>query len=106
MAHNWIKNLVVCQVLEKSGNVSVDRKPPIGEEDIKEKLFRTDNVALNVDTPSGLQCKVWFDIMFYLCRRGHENLRSMTKTTFRLEQISSSLEFVHQVVGEADKNHG
>ena len=91
--------------LKKSGHGSVDHKPPIAEHDLQ-VLYRADNVALNINTPSGLQSKVWFDIMFYLCRRGQENLRDMTKSTFRVGRDPSGLEYVHQVVDEADKNHG
>ena len=67
--------------LKKSGQGSVDHKPPMAEHDLQ-ALYRADNVALNINTPSGLQSKVWFDIMFYFCRRGQENLCDMTKSTF------------------------
>jgi hypothetical protein len=49
--------------------------------------------------------KVWFDPMFFLCRRGRENLRNMTKGTYRVNQDSSGREFVYQGTDEADKNH-
>ena len=78
-------------------------KPPIAEHDLQ-VLYREDNVALNINTTFCLQSKVWFEIMFYLCRQGQENLRDMTKST--LDRDPSGLEYVHQVVDEADKNHG
>ena len=67
------------------------------------KPCSSDNVAFNVGTPVVLQKKVWFEIMSYLCRRGRENLRSMSKSTFVVEKVSSGLEHVHQVIDEADK---
>lgn len=60
----------------------------------------------NVQCPAGLQRKVWFDLMYYLCRSGRENLREMTKTTYRLAYDANGEKYVHQVVDEADKNHG
>ena len=34
------------------------------------------------------------------------NLPDMTKSTFTVDRDPSGLEYVHQVVDEADKNHG
>ena len=50
--------------------------------------------SFDVTTPTGLQEKVWFDLCLKLCRRGRENMKSMTKETF-----------VYEVEDEADKNH-
>jgi hypothetical protein len=90
--------------MKKHGHGSVDHKPPISGDDLK-KLYSSENVAFNIDTPAGLQMKVWFDLMFFLCRRGRENLRNMTKGTYRVDQDSSGREFVYQAIDEADKNH-
>ena len=60
---------------------------------------------MNLRTPCGLQTKVWFDLMFYLCRRGQKNLRSMSKSTFGIKADSSGREFVYQKEDEFDKNH-
>ncbi|XP_063415787.1 uncharacterized protein LOC134697439 [Mytilus trossulus] len=43
--------------------------------------------------------------MFYLCRRGQENLRSMTKKTFSIKTDSSGREYVYQQIDEYDKNY-
>jgi hypothetical protein len=48
---------------------------------------------------------MWFDLMFYLCRRGQENLRSMSKSTFDINTDCSGREFVYQKEDEFDKNH-
>lgn len=72
------------------------------EEDLR-KLYAS--IALNTETPTGLQKKVWFDVMFYLCRRGRENLRSMTKSTFAVSTDSKGREYIYQAIDELDKNH-
>jgi len=41
-----------------------------------------------------------------LCRRGQENIRLMKKTTFAAAVDFSGVEYVHQSIAEADKNHG
>ena len=91
--------------LKKKGKGAVQHKEEILPEDLH-KLFSADNVAFNVSTPCGLQNKVWFDIMFFLCRRGQENLRDMTKNTFGIGVNAAGRRYVYQVEDEADKNHG
>ncbi|WAR13891.1 hypothetical protein MAR_003996 [Mya arenaria] len=91
--------------LQKKGKVSVVHKPQIADYDMK-KLMDPANVAFNVNTPCGLQNKVWFDIMYHFCRRGRANLREMKKTTFAVEVDSSVREYVRQIMDKADINHG
>ena len=43
--------------------------------------------------------------MIYLIRRGRENLRQMTKTTFAVKFDASGNRCVTQTVDEMDKNH-
>ena len=47
----------------------------------------------------------WFNIMYYLIRRGRENLREMTKSTFRIGTDASGKKFIYQTTSEIDKNH-
>lgn len=83
--------------LKKKGLGSVEHKPNICQEDLQ-KLYDPSNVATNPDTPSGLLHKVWFDVMIYLCRRGRENQREMTKETFSVMTDGSGRQFVQQVI--------
>ena len=53
----------------------------------------------------GLQQKCFFDIMFHLVRRGRENLRQQTKSTFAFATDSQQRKYVYQAVDELDKNH-
>ncbi|WAR28833.1 hypothetical protein MAR_014537 [Mya arenaria] len=100
------KNLQ-CEIngFAEKGKGSVVHKPQIADHHMK-KLMDPAKVAFNVNTPCGLQNKVLFDIMYYPCRRGRENLREMKKTTFAVEVHSSGREYVRQIMDEADKNHG
>ena len=43
--------------------------------------------------------------MFYLCRRGRENLRTMTRDTFALGTDGTGRKYIYQRVDELDKNH-
>ncbi|XP_052262749.1 zinc finger MYM-type protein 2-like [Dreissena polymorpha] len=90
--------------LKRSGHGSVDHKPVISDSDL-EKLSGN-SVPFNINTPCGLQNRVWFNLMYCLLRRGQENLRSMTKSTFAIATDSTGRKFIHQVIAESTKNHG
>lgn len=85
------------------GKGATTHKQSISREDIK-KLYG-DLIAFNIDTPSGLQNKVFFELMFYVCRRGQENLRTMKKDTFEIKTDSTGLKYLQQSISEIDKNH-
>ena len=56
--------------------------------------------------PEALQRKVQFDLRFYFCRRGMENMEKMKKTDFELRYNTESEEwFVIKVKDEFTKNH-
>lgn len=61
--------------------------------------------VFNTDTPVGLQNKVIFEIIFYLCRRGQENLREMDQDTFTVKRDGNGRKYIQQKSGEQDKNH-
>ena len=77
----------------------ITRKLKRKEEDLKHLYGQFDITA-----PTGLQEKVWFDLMFQLTRRGRENMRAMTKEMFRIGTDGQGKRFVYQFQGEADKN--
>lgn len=60
--------------------------------------------TMSTKTPTDLQHKTWFDIMYFLCRRGRENLRTMTRDTFKVSTESHGREYVYQHKDELDKN--
>ena len=43
--------------------------------------------------------------MFYLIRRGRENLRLLTKQSFATKTDATGRKFVYQATDELDKNH-
>ena len=53
-----------------------------------------------------LQRKVQFDIRFYFCRRGAENMESMQRSMFAVKiDDKTQIEYVSKVEDEATKNH-
>ena len=57
-------------------------------------------------SPSHLQRKVMFDIRYYMCRRGGENIKDMTKETFQLcFDNETKISYVKKVLDEMTKNH-
>lgn len=90
--------------LKRKGLGGTDHHPPISEQDLQ-KLYNKDTPVFDVNTPFGLQRKVLFEITLYLCRRGRENLRSMTKNTFNVAKDDVGRMYVYQCVDELDKNH-
>lgn len=90
--------------LRRKGVGTVQHHLAITKADM-EKLYSGDTFVFDTDTPNGLLNKVWFEIMYFLCRRGQENLRTMTKETFALAVDSTGKQYIFQKVDELDKNH-
>ena len=89
----------------RKGRGSCDHKPPITPEDM-EKLsnYFTENMR-GPPNAKFLQEIVLFNIIYFMGRRGRENLRSMTKDTFNISIDGNGRKFIHQVITEHDKNH-
>ena len=92
----------VCVGLKRAGLGKVDHTPSLEENDLKYIYCST---TMSAKTPTGLQHETWFDIMYFLCRRGRENLSTMTKDTFKVATDSHGREYVYQHKDELDKNH-
>jgi hypothetical protein len=88
--------------LKRIGLAKVDHTPPIEENELKQIYCSS---ALTTKTSEGLQLEVWFDIMYFLCRRDRENLRNMNRETFRIAKDHKNREYVYQHVDELDKHH-
>ena len=93
------------KVNKEKGLGSISNKPAIEEEDMKllDSYFR--EVMMGPPNPRGLLQVVVFHIIYYLCRRGRENLRSMKKSTFAIDSDPDGRRFIYQKTDEADKNH-
>jgi hypothetical protein len=81
--------------MKKKGFGAVKHNPAICQEDLI-KLYDVNGVALNPCTPQGLLNKCWFDVMTFLCR-GSENLRQMTRDTFKINTDVTGRKFVMHV---------
>ena len=90
--------------LRRQGLGTVQHHPAITKADMA-KLYSGNTFVFDIHTPNGLLNKVWFEILYYLCRRGQENLRTMTKETFQLAIDSTGNRYIFQKVDEMDKNH-
>ncbi|WAR06848.1 hypothetical protein MAR_016806, partial [Mya arenaria] len=75
---------------------SIEHKEEISFEDLQ-KLFSSENIAFDIDTPCELQKKVWFEILYFLCRRGQENLKGMKKDTFAVAVNAAGRRYVYQM---------
>jgi hypothetical protein len=73
--------------LKMMGLGDVEHYPAINETD-RRKLYTS--LYLSPKTPLGLQNKVQFDIPFYFCRRGNENMLQMHKSTFMVKKDSKT----------------
>ena len=90
----------VCAKLKKEGKGAVIHKEPICNEDLH-KLYS----SLDMDSPAGLQNKVFLDYMLYFCNRGRENLRDIKQTDFGQSRDSNGTLFIYLSSDFATKNH-
>ena len=88
--------------MKKEGLCRVSHHPAIIEEDLQ-TLYNCGVFSLG--EPKSLQRKVFFDIMFYFCRRGRENLRHLTKYDFEIKINANNVEYAVKVNDELSKNH-
>lgn len=92
----------MCKLVQREGKGDIDHKDGIELTDIK-KLYLS--VAFNVNSPSGLLNKVWFEICLHFCRRGRENQRELTPSMFAFKTDDKGKEYLCQVRSEVTKNH-
>ena len=89
--------------LKKIGLAKVVHKPPISKHDLA-LLYSSGVFATN--KPASLQKKVFFEVVFYLCRRGRENLRQLTKESFKINHDDDGRRYITLDKDELTKNHG
>ena len=83
--------------LQRKGLGTINHHIPITKDDMA-KLYRGEAIVFDDKAPNGLLNKVWFELMYYLCRRGQENLISMTKKTFEVAVDSTGKRYVYQKI--------
>ena len=91
---------------KKKGLGSRKKYPPISEIDLERiaEYFCHDHIT--APDPKRLQQNMIFYIIYFFCRRGHENLYEMTQDTYKLITENNGIQYVIQAVDEMDKNHG
>lgn len=95
----------VTRKAKQEGRGEVDSRPPIEEDDMKKiSAYFADNLS-GPPNPGKLLEMAVFSIIYYMCRRGRQNLRPMTKDTFKIDVDAAGKKFIYQAVKEADKNH-
>ncbi|XP_022103492.1 uncharacterized protein LOC110986150 isoform X2 [Acanthaster planci] len=75
--------------LKRKGLDVVNHYPPFTVPDLI-KLYSSFDLA----NPTSLRQKVQFDVMFFLCRRGRDKLREMTKDQFVLDTTPAGQRYV------------
>lgn len=90
---------------KKEGKGSTHSHPPIEESDLK-RLYDPvpENKVFDQSSAAGLQRKVFFELSFYICRRGRENMRVLTREHFTISSDTTG-RYLHQVKDEFLKNH-
>ena len=88
--------------MKEDGAGESKHKEVISEEDIK-RLYST--LTLSTKTSKSLQYKVFFELMMFMCNRGRENLRNMTKEDFVVDTDAGGRRYVVYVKKRLSKNH-
>ena len=91
---------VVCKSYYKRGNPKPQHKNPIEAGDM-EKL----NSYFSNDCPDKLQEFVWFNLCYYLGRRGREGWRELTKNSLEFKHDDQNKEYVTIKHTEQTKNN-
>ncbi|XP_041478860.1 uncharacterized protein KIAA1958-like [Lytechinus variegatus] len=86
--------------LKTLGKGDTTHKCPISQEDINQ-LYKSG--VFDENTPQGLQYKVFFELMLFICRRGRENLRELTPDHFEIGQDNNGRRYVYQSRDELTK---
>ena len=86
--------------LRKLGKDETKHKDLIEEEDMAKIKGKMDT-----NTATGLQQKVFLDILTHFARRGQEGLRELTKTSIIICKDSTGKKFATMAYTELEKNH-
>ena len=90
----------VCKSYYKRGNPKPKHKSPIEARDM-DKL----KSYFSIDSPDKLQELVWFNLCYYLGRRGREGWRELTKNSLEFKEDDQGQEYVTIRHTEQTKNY-
>lgn len=90
----------------KKGLGFTKNTPPIEPDDMALLSQHFDHDFMNQPSPRLLQKAVLFNIIYYFCRRGRQNIHGFTQDVFELSTDPDGTQYVYQAIDEMDKNHG
>lgn len=90
----------------KLGLGSTKSTPPIEDEDLARCVEYFHHDLMNHPDPRKLQRNILFNIIYYFCCRGRQNIHAFTQETFKIDIDADGRRFVYQHIDEQDKNHG
>lgn len=61
---------------------------------------------MNEPDPKKIQKCVLFNIIYYFCHRGRQNIYDFTQDQFKIGYDPDGTRYVYQAINELDKNHG
>lgn len=95
----------VTSYTRKQGLGSTKSTPPIEPDDMAllAQFFTHD--YLHEPNARLLQKTVLFNIIYFFCRRGRQNLYTFTQDMFEVGYDADGTEYVFQAIDEQDKNH-
>ena len=96
----------VTWVNKEEGHGEIKSLPSILPSDLKKLGAYLEGNMAGPPNPLLLQEVVLFNIIYYMGRRGHENLRCMKVNTFGVQTDPEDGKcYIHQLIKEKDKNH-
>ena len=93
---------IAVREIKAAGKAEITHYPALSDAD-REKLYTS--VYFDCNTPMGLYNKVQYDIRYYFCRRGGENMHLMNKDTFILNVNADTGKKYFTKRDELTKNH-
>lgn len=90
----------------KDGLGSTKSTPPIEPEDLPLITQYLVHDIMNYPDPKKIQQCVLFNIIYYFCRRGRQNIYEFTVETFQMGTDPDGTRYIYQAIDESDKNHG
>ena len=104
--YQFIEANEMFKALQKKGKNEgcgeIENKKAISEEDYKKLREYFKRKMHENSTPKKLQEVVLFNIIYYMGRRGLENLRYMTKETFKIARDPDGRRYIYQAIKESD----
>lgn len=89
--------------IRQEGKGNVTHHEPISFLDLQ-KMYKHKHL-FNTETPTGLVNKVIFEIILHFCRKGQQNLSSLSVSDFVIKTGTDNIKYVQKITSEHDKNH-